>query len=83
MIYGLNFSVRVIKMGYRWAFDKNRVYEFVNGFGGAIQSDCGPQCIMEACRAGRLNFLRTFLRILLALFGIQTKRSRKTNEFIM
>ena len=42
-------------MRYGWVFGKNRVYESVNVLGGAIRTDFFPQCIMKACRTGRLN----------------------------
>ena len=79
----MDLGVRVIKMRNGWAFGKNQVYESVNILGRAMRANFVPQCIMKACRASRINFSLNFLHILSALFDIQTKRSRKTHEFII
>ena len=83
IIYGSNLGVQIIKVTYVWAFGKNQVYESVNVPGGEIRTDSVPQCIMKACRTGRLNFSPTFLRLLSELFGIQIKRSGKTHDFMI
>ena len=43
---------------------RNRMYEPVNVLGRAIRAEFVPQCIMEACSAGHLNFSLSFLHIL-------------------
>ena len=83
MIYETDLGVRVTKVRNGWAFNKNRVFESVDILGPAIRADFVPQCIMEVCRTGRLNFSLSFLHILSALFDIQMKRSRRTHEFII
>ena len=79
----MDLGVRVTKVRNKWAFSKNRVYESVNVLGRAIPADFVPQCNMEACRTGRLNFSLSFLHILWTLFDIQLKRNRKTQECII
>ena len=51
-------GVRGFEIGL--GFRQKRVYESVIILGGAIRTGFVPQCIVIACRAGRLNFLPAF-----------------------
>ena len=59
------------------------MYGSVSVLGGAIRTDIVPQCIMKACKAGRLKFSASFVQLLSAIFDIQIQRSRKTHELIV
>ena len=63
-----------------WAFGKNRVYECVNLLGGAIWADFVPKCFIIVWRAGRVSISPTFLHMLSALIGVQSKSGRETHE---
>ena len=82
-MYGSNLGVRDIKVTHDWTFGENQLYESVNVLGGAMRTNFVPQCIMEACRAGRFKFMLTFMHILSALFGFQIRRNLETHEFII
>ena len=71
ILYEMDWCVRVTKLRDGCAFSKNRVHESLNVLARAIRGDFVPQCIMEVCRTGRLNFSLSFMHTLLALSDIQ------------
>ena len=79
----MDLGVPVIKLRNSRVFGKNQVSDSINVLGRAFGADFVPQCIMKACRADRFKFSLSFLHILSALFDIQFKRNRETQEFII